>query len=125
MHGISRAQTTDLKPTIYAMGLPGVGTGTWTLTDNRQMWTMYEAPCTPPSDGPKSRARAEEASKELSGKWNMDVFMGGYDQASTEAFIDRYRQVWHPSAGTFGRLFDASEKIVRVGLWQRLFTRLI
>ena len=54
----------------------------------------------------------------------MHVFTGGYDETSTEAFIERYRNVWHPSAGTFGRLFDASEKVVRVGLWQKLFTRL-
>ena len=124
MHGISRAQTTDAKPTIYAMGLPGVGTGTWTLKDKRQMWTIYESPCAPPPDHPDSRARAEADSKALSEKLNMDVFTGGYDQASTESFLERYRNVWHPSASTFGHLFDASEKIVRVGLWQKLFTRL-
>ena len=124
MHGICRAETTDTKPTMYAMGLTGVGTGTWTLTENRQMWTIYEAPCGPPPNDPDSKTRSQEASKALSEKWKMDVHTGGYDQASTEAFLQRYRNVWHPSAGTFGNLFDASEKIVRVGLWQKLFTRL-
>ena len=124
MHGICHAQTNDKKPTMYAMGLYGVGTGTWTLTGNRQMWTIYEAPCGPPLNDTEARARSDEACRLLSEKWNMDVFTGGYDQASTEAFMERYRNVWHPSAGTFGRLFDASEKIVRVGLWQKLFARL-
>ena len=124
MHGICHAQTTDTKPTIYGMGLYGVGTGTWTLTNNRQMWTIYEAPCGPPPTDAEARMRSDEASRSLSKKWNMNVFTGGYDQASTEAFLKRYRNVWHPSAGTFGKLFDSSETIVRVGLWQRLFTRL-
>ena len=123
VHGISHAETTDDKPSIYGMGFHGVSTGTWTLKGNRQMWTIYEAPCPPPENS-KSWTQGENASEALSKKWNKDVFTGGYDQASTEAFIERFRQVWHPSAGTFGKLFDATEKIVRVGLWQKLFTRL-
>lgn len=124
MHGICRAETSDTKPTIYGMSFSGVGTGTWTLADKRQMWTIYEAPCAPPPNKPDSKAHSEEASKALSEKWDMDVFTGGYDQSSTEAFVERYRNVWHPSARTYGRLFDASEKVVRVGLWQKLFSRL-
>ena len=124
VHGISHAQTTDIEPTMYAMGLSNVGTGSWTLKDNCQMWTIYEGPCIPPPNDPESRARSEEANKALSEKWNMEVFTGGYDQSSTEAFIERYRNVWHPSTGTYGRLFDATVKIVRVGLWQKVFTRL-
>lgn len=124
VHGISHAQTTNSKPTMYAMGLSNVGTGSWTLKGNRQMWTIYEAPCPPPPSDPESRARSEKGNKTLSEKWDVEVFMGGYDQASTEAFMKRYRNVWHPHAGTFGSLFDTSSKIVRVGLWQKVFTRL-
>lgn len=124
VHGISRARTTDTSPTFYAMSLTNVGTGSWTLKGNRQMWTIYEAPCAPPPTDTESRALSDQANKVLSEKWNMDVFTGGYDQASTEQFMQRYRKVWHPSAGTYGHLFNATEKIVRVGLWQKVFDRL-
>ncbi|KAL9607662.1 MAG: hypothetical protein Q9167_007442 [Letrouitia subvulpina] len=124
MHGISSAHTSDKRPTMYSVGLVSAGVGSWYLKNNRQMWTIYDAPCAAPPGTAESRVVSALADKELSEKWNAQVFTGGYDRASTEAFIDKYRNVWHPSAGTFGNLFEVSEKIVRVGLWQKLFTRL-
>ncbi|KAI4212344.1 MAG: hypothetical protein LQ351_004914 [Letrouitia transgressa] len=124
MHGISCANTDDKTPAMYSVGLVGAGVGSWFLKNNRQMWTVYDAPCAAPSSNVESRAASALADKELSDKWDAQVFTGGYDRASTEALINKYRKVWHPSAGTFGNLFKASEKIVRVGLWQKLFARL-
>lgn len=124
MHGISSANTNDRTPTMYSVGLVGAGVGSWFLKKNRQMWTVYDAPCAPPPGTAESRVVSALADKELSERWNAQVFTGGYDRASTEAFINKYRKVWHPSAGTFGNLFEASEKIIRVGLWQKFFTRL-
>jgi len=87
------------------------------------MWTIHEAPCSSPQNDPESRARSEEANKALREKWHMEDFTGGYDQSSAEAIIRRYPNMWHPFAGMYGLLFDATAKTVRVGLWKFLFTR--
>ena len=124
VHGISRAQTADTKTSIYGMGLYGVGTGSWTLTNNCQMWMIYEAPCEPPPSGSDSMLVARQLVRRClrSGRWMFSPEV--MTKRPRKAFMEGYRQVWHPSAGTFGKLFDATEKIVRVGLWQKLFTRL-
>ena len=124
VYGLSKADTTDTRPIMYSMGLVGGGVGSWSLKNNRQMWHIYEAPCIAPPNTTQSRALSFEADKMLGEKWNAQVTTGGYDQTSTEALLDKHRTVWHPSAGTFGNLFDASETIVRVGLWHKVFTRL-
>lgn len=125
LHGISHAPTTDIKAIMYSMGLRDAGCATWTLKgSNRQYWTIYTAPIDPPPNDAESRARSVEADEVLGRKLGMEVYSGGYDQASTEALLEQYRNVWHPSAGNFGNLFKNSEKIIRVGLWQKLFTRL-
>ena len=125
VHGVSHAPTTDTKPVIYGMGLRNAGCGTWTLKgSNRQYWTIYTAPVDAPPNDTDSRARSAEDDESLSRELGMQLYSGGYGRASTEALIERYKDVWHPSAGTFGHLFVHSEKIIRVGLWQKLFTRL-
>lgn len=125
VHGVSHAPTTHTKPVIYSMGLRDAGCGTWTLKgSNRQYWTIYTAPVDPPPNDFESRARSAEEDERLGRELGMQVYSGGYGRASTEALLERYKNVWHPSAGTFGNLFDNSEKIIRVGLWQKLFTRL-
>ena len=125
VHGVSHAPTTDTKPVIYSMGLRDAGCGTWTLKgSNRQYWTIYTAPVDPPPNDAESRAASAEDDESLGRKLGLQVYSGGYGRASTEALLERYKDVWHPSAGTFGNLFDNSEKIIRVGLWQKLFTRL-
>ena len=124
VHGISHAPTSDTKPVIYSLGLRGAGFATWTMKGRtkRQYWTIYEAPAAGPPSRTSAGSRA--ADEALSKAWDMQVYCGGYDRASTEAIVQRYRHVWHPSAGTFGDLFAHSEKFIRVGLWQKLFTRL-
>lgn len=124
IHGISHAPTTDISAIIYGYGLRAAGCGTWTLKGTkRQYWTIYEAATTPPPTDADLRARSTEEDAALSEKWGMEVYSGGYDAASTQALMDRYKHVWHPSAGTFGDLFAHSEKFIRVALWQKLFTR--
>ena len=125
VHGVSHAPTTDSKPVIYSMGLRDAGCGTWTLKgSDRQYWTIYTAPVDPPPNDAEWRARNAEDDESLGRDLGMQIYSGGYGRASTEALLERYKHVWHPSAGTFGNLFENSEKIIRVGLWQKLFTRL-
>ena len=125
VHGVSHAPTTDTKPVIYSMGLRDAGCGTWTLKGStRQYWTIYTAPVDPPPSDAESRASSAEGDESLGRELGMQIYSGGYGRASTEALLERYKDVWHPSAGTFGNLFENSEKIIRVGLWQKLFTRL-
>lgn len=124
IHGISHAPTTDTSAIIYSYGLRAAGCATWTLKGTkRQYWTIYEPATTPPPSDADARARSTEDDAALSKRWGMQVYSGGYTAASTEAITERYKHVWHPSAGTFGALFAHSEKFIRVGLWQKLFTR--
>ena len=125
IHGISHAPTTDTSATIYSYGLRSAGCATWTLkgANKRQYWTIYESAPLPPPTDTDLRAQSTADDSALSQKWGMQVYSGGYSAASTQAIVERYKHVWHPSAGTFGALFAHSEKFIRVGLWQKLFSR--
>ncbi|KAG7009889.1 hypothetical protein G7Y79_00001g001610 [Physcia stellaris] len=105
IHGISHAPTTDTSAAIYSYGLRGAGCATWTLR------------------GPSGNTGPSTNPPRLLPLRNARVYSGGYSTASTQAIAERYKHVWHPSAGTFGALFSHSEKFIRVGLWQGLFTR--
>jgi FAD-dependent urate hydroxylase len=84
---------------------------TWALPDGKQFWTLSIRTCDPPD-------RNAEKGDGLK-MFGADVSTGGYSAESTEEILERHKDIWHPAAGTFGELFQNSDRIVRSPLWHR------
>lgn len=83
---------------------------TWALPDGKQFWTISVASAEPPP---------YPTSKERSDMYGAHINTGGYTAESTREILERYENVWHPVARTFGELFRNSERIVRSSLWHQ------
>ena len=54
-------------------------------------------------------------------KWESRLIPGVYDRESSIEILRKHSGVYHPVAGTFGKLLAASERIIRTPLRQRVW----
>lgn len=100
----------------HVMFTAGGLASTWPLPDGRQMFTVQVNEATPPP------ARSETVDAPTDSSYKASFTTGGYELASAIENLDRYRDVWHPVAGTYGRMFDQAERIIKTPLYQKVFS---
>lgn len=134
LYGISNLGTTNgaLSPTeedsieyqtAHGMCMRGTGVSTLPLKNNKQVWHLWFESAEPPPQA-LNTAKKAETDKSLSEKYGTFFSNGGYEAEDTEAFMDKHKDVWHPVAGTYGQLFDCSEKIIRIPLYDKIWDRM-
>lgn len=111
------------EETTHAMCMQSTGVSTVPLKHGKQIWHLWSLSLSPPPYA-LDPAKKTEIDKHLSQKYNTFFSNGGYEASDTEAFLDKHRDVWHPDAGTYGKLFDRSEKIIRIPLYDKVWERL-
>jgi FAD-dependent urate hydroxylase len=93
----------------------GMGSS-WALREGKTFWTISYLSKTPPE---RKRVTGETMRGEEAKLCGASVSLGGYGFEDTKRVLEKYEDVWHPVAGTFGNLLRSSERIVRTPLWYR------
>lgn len=81
------------------------------LPDGKMRWDLM----VPEDDGPPPET------SHFNEEWEARIAPGAYPRSRTVDLLRRHARVWHPAAGTFGRLLAASERIVHTPLRQRVW----
>ena len=111
------------EETGHGMCMRSTGVSTVPLKHGKHLWHLWSASPIPPPYALEIGKKAE-VDQSLSRKYNTFFSNGGYEPEETEAFLDRHRNVWHPDAGTYGKLFECSEKVIRIPLYDKIWDRI-
>jgi 2-polyprenyl-6-methoxyphenol hydroxylase-like FAD-dependent oxidoreductase len=109
------------KESTHAIWLDNGNLSVAPLPDGKVRWDLMISEKTPPdSTGPVEPSSAETS--DSSEPWETAIMPGMYPRSSSVEVLRKHAEIYHPVVGTFGKLLESAERIIRSPLRQRVWT---